>query len=290
MSETDVIDGVTELAERYDGWIFDIWGTVYDGDVVFPGALDVLQRLAARGAAVVVLSNSPRLAAAVAARLKGLGIAPTLYREVITSGGESHRHLVERADPFHASLGPRVHNFAPTRFDDILPGTRFQLVPGLETADWVLNAGPEGLLDTVDTYEARLRVAAERGLPMLCANPDHAVYDQGVRKVHAGALAARYEALGGTVHYHGKPHAPVFHRALEVLGTAPERTLMVGDNRATDIAGALAEGMDSLLLADGMHRDRLLVGDVLDRPSVMAFLDEPGPAPRWVDTRLRWTA
>ena len=264
MNGTEVIAGVDGLVERYDGWIFDVWGTLYDGGVVFPGALDVLRRLAGRGASVAVLSNSPRLAAVVADRLNGLGIAPDLYRVVITSGGESRRHLVERTDPFHATLGPRAHNLAPTRFDDILPGTDFQAVSDLEAADWILNAGPEGQFDTVEMYETRLRRAAEQGLPMLCANPDHAVYDQGALKIHAGALAARYAMLGGKVYYHGKPHAPVFRRALEVLGTTPARTLMVGDNRATDIAGALAVGMDSLLLADGMHRDRLLTGDALN--------------------------
>lgn len=290
MSATTVIDGVEQVADLYDGWIFDIWGTLYDGGVVFPEALEVLRRLAERNASVVVLSNSPRLEAVVAERLDGLGIDRDFYRAVVTSGGESHRQLIERADPFHATLGPKVHTFAPTRFADILPGTNFELVADLAAADWLLNAGTEQPFDTVEVYEDRLRQGADLGLPMLCANPDHAVFDQGVRRIHAGALAARYAELGGSVHYHGKPHTPVFRRCLETLGTEPGRTVMVGDNRATDIAGAVAIEMDSILLADGMHRDRLLAGDRLDRVRLDAFLDEQAAVPRWVDTRLRWVA
>lgn len=288
MSATTVIDGVEQVADLYDGWIFDVWGTLYDGGVVFPEALGVLRRLAERGAAVAVLSNSPRLEGVVAERLDGLGIDRELYRAVVTSGGESHRHLIERPDPFHAGLGPKVHTFAPTRFADILPGTGFELVSDLAAADWLLNAGTEEPFDTVALYEDRLRQGVDLGLPMLCANPDHAVFDRGVRRIHAGALAARYAELGGDVHYHGKPYAPVFQRSLELLGTALKRTVMVGDNRATDIAGAAAMGMDSILLADGMHRDRLLVDDRLDGVRLDAFLDEKGAAPRWVDARLRW--
>src|SRR3546814_13872057 len=77
---------------------------------------------------------------------------------------------------------------------------------------------------------------------MLCANPDRVVIDRGLMKMHAGAMADRYEALGGRVHYHGKPHAPVFRRSVDSLGVAPARVLVVGANRATDVAGAVAAG------------------------------------------------
>src|SRR3546814_2417348 len=92
---------------------------------------------------------------------------------------------------------------------------------------------------------------------MLCANPDRVVIDRGLMKMHAGAMADRYEALGGRVHYHGKPHAPVFRRSVDSLGVAPARVLVVGDNRATDVAGAVAAGLDSLLLAEGVHHEEI---------------------------------
>src|SRR3546814_14347692 len=112
---------------------------------------------------------------------------------------------------------------------------------------------------------------------MLCANPDRVVIDRGLMKMHAGAMADRYEALGGRVHYHGKPHAPVFRRSVDSLGVAPARVLVVGDNRATDVAGAVAAGLDSLLLAEGAHHEALLVAGRLDDGRVRAFLAQPGP-------------
>lgn len=284
----DRIDGLAAIAGRYDGYVFDVWGTLYDGGDVFPAAVTVLRALAAAGKAVVVLSNSPRRPMVVAERLARIGLGAELYREIITSGGESHRYLAERPDALHAGLGPTAFCFAPSRFTDILPGTGFEPTSDIEAADWILNSGPEGETDTVADYEAPLRRGAERGLLMLCANPDRVVIDRGLMKMHAGAMADRYEALGGRVHYHGKPHAPVFRRSVETLGVAPERVLVVGDNRATDIAGAAAAGLDSLLLADGVHRDELLVEGRLSDDRARAFLAAPGPAPRWVAERLTW--
>lgn len=281
-------DGVASLAGRYDGWVLDVWGTIYDGGAVFDGARAVLEALAARRVPVAIMSNSPRQAGVVEERLRGLGLSPDLYAVVITSGGETRRHLIEGLDAFHAGLGARVHTFAPERFGDILPGTRFTAVDDLSEAEWILNAGPAGDFDQVALYEERLAAAAARDLPMICANPDLAVYDQGRLKIHAGALASRYEALGGRVRYHGKPHAPVFHRAAELLGLPRERLIMVGDNRDTDIAGAAAAGMASLLLADGIHHERLLAGADLDRTALDAFLAEPGATPTHVAARLSW--
>lgn len=281
-------DGVSAIADKYDGWIFDVWGTIYDGGAVFPGARDVLENLGARGVPVAIMSNSPRQTAVVEERLTGLGVARDLYKVVITSGGEARRYLTEGLDAFHAGLGGRVYTFAPERFGDILPGTRFTLVDRLEEADWILNAGPAGEFDQVELYEDRLAAAAERGLGMICANPDLAVYDQGRLKMHAGSMAARYEALGGSVHYHGKPHAPVFLRAAELLGVPGGRLIMVGDNRNTDIAGAAAAGMASLLLADGIHHESLLRDGHLDRAGLQAFLAEPGAMPTYVAARLTW--
>src|SRR3546814_19321289 len=107
--------------DLYDGYVCDVWGTRYDGGYAFPEAFTVLRAMAAAGKAVVVLSNSPRMPMVVAEGLARIGLGAELYREIITSGGESQRHLKERSDPLHAGLGPRAFSFAPSRVPDILP-------------------------------------------------------------------------------------------------------------------------------------------------------------------------
>ena len=297
MTKTDVWrreDSFAALAPRYDGFIFDVWGTLYGGGPVFDGARVVLERLADLGKPVVVLSNAPRSSETVAKRLDPLGIPSTLYRAIVTSGSETRRALIECGDADHAALGAVCHAFGPDRAAEILPGTRFRDGAPLSDADWILNAAPDEADNTVEDYRDRLNVGVERNLVMVCANPDVHVVDKGRKLICAGALAAAYEQLGGRVVYHGKPHRPVFDRAVEALklkGSEADgpRVLVVGDNRATDIKGAAAAGLDSLLLAEGIDADVLLTADGrLDESLLKAFADIPGPDPGWVAPRLEW--
>ncbi len=80
----------------------------------------------------------------------------------------------------------------------------------------------------------------------------------------------------------------MFQRSIARLGVPPRRVLVIGDNRATDVAGAVAAGLDSLMLADGVHREELFDGARMSDDRVSAFLGTPGPSPRWVAERLGW--
>ncbi len=102
---------------------------------------------------------------------------------------------------------------------------------------------------------------------MICANPDIVVH-RGERLLYcAGALAARYVAHGGKAVFAGKPHAPIYSRALEVaaeIRRAPvvaSRVLAIGDGLRTDIVGAATYGIDSLFVTGGIHRDELVGSD-----------------------------
>jgi ribonucleotide monophosphatase NagD (HAD superfamily) len=89
---------------------------------------------------------------------------------------------------------------------------------------------------------------------MVCANPDLVVIHNGKPALCAGALAEEYERLGGKVRWHGKPHPSVYTSCLTLLGIEDRRRLLaIGDSLRTDIAGAAAAGIDSLLIAGGIH-------------------------------------
>ena len=58
-----------------------------------------------------------------------------------------------------------------------------------------------------------------------------------------------------------KPAPPIFRRALDILGTAPERILFI-DDRAENAAGAASVGMQAVLFtgADALRRDLKSLG------------------------------
>jgi len=79
----------------------------------------------------------------------------------------------------------------------------------------------------------------------------------GVRVICAGALAARYQQMGGDVRSLGKPDPAIYKPVLDMLGTGQARTLAVGDSLRTDIAGAAAAGLASCWILGGIHGEAL---------------------------------
>ena len=83
-----------------------------------------------------------------------------------------------------------------------------------------------------------------------------------IMQICAGAIAARYQAQGGDVRWHGKPNASVYEPCFELLGIADKsRILGIGDSFATDIKGANTAGLDALLVTRGIHGDDLIGDD-----------------------------
>lgn len=253
------LSGFAPLAARYQGFIIDLWGVIHDGVTPYDGALDCLARLRAFGRPAVLLSNAPRRSHVAAAAMRGMGIRETLYTAVVTSGEVTHTMLRDRPDPFFAGLGNRVWHLGPERDRSVIEGLLLERMAAPERADFVLNTGPDDDRSPTDIgpYEAELQACLTAGLPMVCANPDLEVIRGGQRLICAGALAQRYEALGGTARWIGKPDPMVYEPVLQLLGVPRERVLAVGDALRTDIAGAAAAGLDSCWVLGGIHAEEL---------------------------------
>ena len=267
-----LVESFEPLIERYTGFIFDVWGTLYDGADAYPAAIKVLDRLADAGKSVAILSNSPQRPAVVETRLNKLGIDRRHYQSLVTSGGETHWHLKTRPNAFYRDLGLRVFETGPIRFPNLLHETPFTAVSCIDDADVILNSGPENQNAVVADFTDLLTRAKARELPMICANPDLEVYVGDSVQVCAGSIAAAYEAINGQVFYHGKPQTSVFQTCLNDLNVRADECLMVGDNIRTDVTGAKALGMPALWLADGIDRRALIdKGTVrLDKAMAMA--------------------
>ena len=249
------LTGFAPLAARYDGFILDLWGVIHDGVAPYPGAVEVLQRLRAAGKPAVLLSNAPRRAHVAQRNLRQIGIADTLYTGILTSGEATHRLLRDRSDPFCAALGNRVYHLGPERDRNVIEGLPMHFVGRPEAASFVLNTGPDDERSPTDpaAYDDELRACLAAGLPMLCANPDLEVIRGGERVICAGLLTRRYEALGGTARWVGKPDPTIYRPVLDVLELDRSRVLAVGDSLRTDIAGAAGVGIDACWVLGGIH-------------------------------------
>ena len=248
-----LLRGMADIAADYDALILDLWGVVYDGIAPYPGVLDCLAELRRANKNVTILSNAPRLGAVAAEHLRRSGVGAHLYDRIITSGDATRQALERRNEPFYAALGPAYYFLGKEDDAGLLQGLDYRRTEAPDEADFLLVTGPtDESLDLGDS-EALLRGAAGLNLAMVCANPDLAVIRGGTREPCAGAFAARYAELGGAVAYQGKPFTGVYTMCFEALAhTDRRRILCVGDGLATDIAGAGAAGLDSLLVTGGL--------------------------------------
>jgi HAD superfamily hydrolase (TIGR01459 family) len=286
-----IIGGVADIADRYDGYVIDLWGVMHDGISAYPGARDCLAALKARGKRIVILSNAPRRAAAVAVRNAELGIPAALYHGLVTSGEATWAALARRDEPRHRALGRRAFCIMPRRDRPLLDGLDLVEVPRPAAADFVLVTGVEDASEEVADFGTVLAEALAAARPMLCANPDLEVVRGGVREICAGAIAARYEAMGGAVLYHGKPHRPIYEACFAALGIFDRaRILAVGDSLRTDVAGARGAGIDSLFIAGGIHAEELGLGPG-EKPTLdsLAQLCRAGAEhPTWAAAAFVW--
>jgi HAD superfamily hydrolase (TIGR01459 family) len=244
------ISGLSEIAEAYDVLLCDVWGVIHNGRESFPEACAALERFAAGRGPVILISNSPRPAHDVALQLDSLNVPRAAWSAFVTSGDATRALLKERAP------GP-AWRIGPERDNVLYAGLGLEFA-GPEEAAFIACTGPvNDDWETPEDYRESLTLAAERGLTMICANPDRVVH-RGERLVYCGgALADLYGALGGEVIMAGKPYRAIYDLCLadaeRLLGRAGARALAIGDGLPTDVKGAQDNGLDCLFVAGGIH-------------------------------------
>ena len=252
-------DGVEGLARDHDGFIIDQWGVLHDGTKPYPGAIECLERLHGAGKRLVVLSNTGRREAEGIRAMAAMGFDPRLFVRFLAAGENAREGIERRATPFHARLGHRYYAF--TRDDNVavMEGLGKERVDHPAEADFLVVIGIDSPPLTVADYEPLLASGAARKLPMVCANPDIVrPSPQGLLDA-PGALAQRYQQLGGgEIFYHGKPYPAIYESCVAALQGVPRaRVVCVGDSVEHDILGASRAELKSAFVAGGIHVEEL---------------------------------
>ena len=267
MSAPGAVDVVTRL---YDGYLFDLDGTVYLGDALLPGAHRLITTLRALGRQTLFLSNNPTK-------------DPEMYADKLTRLGLP-------TDPGHV-VNPLVTLAAWLRRE--APGSRVFVLGSEPLRRAVVAAGCTlcddpvlidvvvGSYDTTFDY-AKLQTAFDalwmrRDVRLVTTNPDaYCPMPGGRGEPDAAAVIAAIEACSGVrcEANLGKPDPVMLHTALAVLGLEPQDCVMVGDRLYTDVAMAVDAGVDAALVLTGEST-----------PDMVAALD-PGRRPRYVLDRI----
>jgi len=272
-SMMDFPTGLSALSDRYDVVLCDVWGVIHNGVRSFPEACQALTTWGETKGPVVLISNSPRPSYDVVAQLDSLGVPRSAWQGFVTSGDATRALLTPHT-------GTKVWKIGPERDGPLWAGFDLTLA-GPEDADFILSSGLyDDENEVPEDYRDRLKVAADRGLLFICANPDRVV-QRGDRLIFcAGALADLYESLGGKVVMAGKPYAAIYDLAVaeaaQLLGRPVDRdrVLCIGDGVITDVKGAHDQKLACLFIAKGIHGETAVGPDgQLIPDAVQALLD-----------------
>ena len=289
---TQIITTLAEISDRYDALFCDLWGCVHDGLTPFAEAIAAMQTFRLKGGTVMLVTNAPRPHEPVRRQLERIGVPEDAYDGIAWSGDSA------RAAMFRGAVGENVYFigqpqdqvfFSPLELIEN-PVTITQ-VP-VEEADGIICCGPFDSLADLEVMRPQFLLAKNKGLKLLCANPDIVVDRGDTREWCAGALAQLYTELGGESLYFGKPHPPIYdlaRRRLDALGKSipDHRILCVGDGVLTDIDGALGEELDSLFITGGLAARETKTENQPDPTALEAYLANEMMQPTYSIGKLR---
>ena len=226
------------------GFVFDLDGCVWTGEVLVPGAGEVLALLREQGRGVSFLTNNSRARSqTLQAKLERLGVTAANH-EVLTPLEILGEVIAARfgISPVLAIGGPELEQAVLDGGHHLVPVDRFREAT-------VVVVGNDFAL----TYE-RLTAAARAvaaGAAFLTPNIDPRLpLEDGDFLPGCGAIAeAVATAAGARPIVIGKPEPPLFELALKRMGVTETEAVMVGDSVDSDVRGARRIGMTAVLFA-----------------------------------------
>lgn len=246
------------LIDDYDAALFDLDGVVYLGPTAVPGAAQGIADLRDRGVRIgFVTNNAARSPHAVVAHLSELGVAATVG-DVVTSAQAGARLLADLVEPGALVLIVGTEALADeVRGVGLVPTSSVQRIPAA-----VIQGYHPGLpWELID----QAAYAIQQGARWIGTNTDSTrPTDRGLVPGAGAQIGALRNAVTIEPVIAGKPFTPLLQETVRRLQA--DKPIFVGDRIDTDIDGAAAVGIDSLMVLTGAHGKRDLIA-AISRPT-----------------------
>jgi 4-nitrophenyl phosphatase len=238
---------VEDFLATLSGLIIDIDGTLWRGGEPLPGQREFFSFLTSRGIPFVVATNNTH--------------APEGYRKQFLSAGSdiSPDHILTASEAtaeyllHHYPRESRVFAIGYGDLQKAIASRGFALVPDAGQGADVVVIGGDFKLTWEKLKDAILLVS--RGADLIGSNPDMLIpTEEGLVPEAGTTLAAVEAATGRRPLIIGKPERHLFDLAVEKLGMEGRRQelAMIGDRVETDVVGAHAAGLRSILVCTGV--------------------------------------
>ena len=236
--------------ELYDGYIFDLDGTIYLGDDLLPGAQRLVLKLRELDRRVVFLSNNPTKDPAMyAEKLTKLGLK-TPPDEIVNTVVTMTQWLLQN------------HPEAT-----VFPIAEEPLKDALREAGIRMSEEPEEIDIVIASYDRgfdyrKLQIAFDaiwfhKRARLVTTNPDrYCPFPGGRGEPDAAAIVGAIEGCTGTKCEAnvGKPDPIMLETIMDLVGLETEDCVMTGDRLYTEIRMASEAGMPSAVVLTGETR------------------------------------
>ena len=250
--------GGPEVPDRlYEGYVFDLDGTIYLGDELLPGAKRLILKLRELGKRVIFLSNNPTKDPGMyAEKLGKLGLK-TPASEIVNTVVTMTRWLL--------SNHPEA---------TVFPISEEPLKNSLSEAGIRMSENPEEIDIVIASYDRgfdyrKLQIAFdaiwfyERAV-LVTTNPDrYCPFPGGRGEPDAAAIVAAIEACTKAkcqINV-GKPDPIMLETIMDLIGLDAKDCVMSGDRLYTEIQMAKRAGMPSAVVLTGETTERDLAGE-----------------------------
>jgi HAD superfamily hydrolase (TIGR01450 family) len=269
----------------YEGYVFDLDGTIYLGDELLPGAKRLIEALRENGRKVVFLSNNPTKDPKMySEKLTKLGL-PTPEEETVNTVVTMTQWLLQNhpdAVVFPISEEP---------LKNALREAGLKMSENAEEIDIVIAS-----YDRTFEYE-KLQIAFDaiwfhKRARLVTTNPDrYCPFPGGRGEPDAASIVAAIEACTQTkceVNV-GKPDPIMLETIMGMVGLDASECVMTGDRLYTEIRMALDAGMPSAVVLTGETTPEMLEAESEEnKPDyVLDRIDYLIPLKMW--EKLGWT-
>ena len=275
-----------KLPDRlYDGYVFDLDGTIYLGDELLPGAKRLVETLRDNGKKVVFLSNNPTKDPEMySEKLTKLGL-PTPEEETVNTVVTMTQWLLQN------------HPDAV-----VYPIAEEPLKKSLRNAGIKMSENPEEIDIVIASYDRtfeyeKLQTAFDaiwfhNRAKLVTTNPDrYCPFPGGRGEPDAAAIVGAIEACtqAKCEVNTGKPDPIMLETITEMVGLDPAECVMTGDRLYTEIRMALDAGMPSAVVLTGETDAEMLAKESDDNMPdfVLDRIDRLIPQKMWEE--LGWS-
>ncbi len=228
---------------QFSSVIMDMDGVIWRGDTFLPGALEWFDWLRNHQVPFVLATNNssktPQDYVSKLTKMEVSGIEPW---QIITSGTTTADTLKRRYAP-----GTPIHVLGGDGLRAVVTDAGFVVADDAMVV--VVGLDPQLTYQKLKTATLLLR----RGADYIASNVDRTLPTlEGLTPGAGSIVAALSAASDREPEIMGKPYPAMYETALSRLGTQARETLMIGDRLDTDIAGAYALGMQTVLVLSGV--------------------------------------